>query len=335
MVVLYVTSLEKGTGKTAVCAGLGKHLLDDGKKVGFFKPLVGSKPARGVDRDAAFVKQLLALKEPVKSLCPFFNNDGNLAGKVKQAFAGVSRDKDVVLVEGADEQSPACHQIVKTLDSKVIVVAGYSEELPGENLLTACKSFGENLLGAVLNKVPVSQRERVRDEAAASFRQAGIGLLGVLPEDRVLFTLTIGELAEHVNGEVLNNAAKSADLAENIMLGALCVDPGPVYFGRKPNKVAVLRSDRPDMQMAALETSTRAMVISGDTAPAQSIQERAQDKEIPIIFTGDDVPTIVTGIEDALARTRFNQHSKVPKLIEIMEQHFDFKAVYKGLGLAT
>ena len=33
MAVLYIISLEKGMGKTTICAGLGKHLMDDGKKV--------------------------------------------------------------------------------------------------------------------------------------------------------------------------------------------------------------------------------------------------------------------------------------------------------------
>ena len=49
MVALYVTSLERGIGKTAVCAGLGKHLLSDGKKIGFFKPVIADK-AEGTDR---------------------------------------------------------------------------------------------------------------------------------------------------------------------------------------------------------------------------------------------------------------------------------------------
>jgi len=336
VVTLYVTSLEKGIGKTAVCAGLGKHLLNDGKKVGFFKPITaGNKPAEGTDSDAAFMKGLLALKEPVEALCPFFTDESDLANKVKEAFVKVSGGKDVVIVEGVDEQGTESNEIVKTLGARAIIVAGYAEELPGDNLIAAGKSLGDNLLGVIINKVPASQAERVRDEAAGSFSQAGMRLLGVLPEDIALFSFTVGELAENIQGEILNNTEKSAELAENIMLGALCVDPGPVYFGRKPNKVAVLRSDRPDMQMAALETSTRALVISGNTPLIPSVRNQAEDKGVPIILTGEDVTTIVTSIEDTLAKARFNQDSKLPKLTEIMEQHFDFQTVYKALGITS
>lgn len=336
MIALYVTSLEKGTGKTMVCAGLGKRLLNDGKKVGFFKPVAaGSRPAEDIDSDAAFMKGLLTLEEPPESLSPLFSDESALASKVREAFNKVSGGKDVVIVEGVDEQGTASGDMVKSLDARAIIVAGYSEELPGENLITASESLGKNLLGVVINKVPESQAERVCDEAAGSFSQAGIRLLGVLPENRVLASFTVGELAETIQGEILNNTEKSAEPVENIMLGALCVDPGPVYFGRKPNKVAVLRSERADMQMAALETSMRALVISGNTPLIPSVRNQAEDKEVPIILTGEDVSSIVTSIEDILAKTRFNQESKVPKLTEIMEQHFDFQTVYKGLGLAS
>jgi len=42
---------------------------------------------------------------------------------------------------------------------------------------------------------------------------------------------------------------------------------------------------------------------------------------------------LVMSIEDALGKTRFDQEKKLPKLTEIMEQHFSFRAVYQGLGL--
>jgi len=326
--VVYVTSLENRMGKTAVCAALGRHLLDDGKKVGFFKPVViGSGTAQGADTDVAFMKRVLALDDPAESLCPVFRD----VGRIKEAFTKISGNKDVVVVEGVDGQSPASYEIVKALDARVIIVDAYSPGIPEEQLLTACKFFGEYLLGVVINKVPASQLERVRGEASSSLGNTGVNILGVVPEDRALFTLTVGEIAGHIQGEILNNAEKSSELVEGIMLGALCVDPGPIYFGRKANKVAVLRDERPDMQMAALETSTRALVISGSTAPIPSVLTRAQAKGVPIITTGEDVVAIATSIEEALGTTRFNQENKLPRLAEIMEQNFNFGAVYQGL----
>ena len=333
MAIIYVTSSGKGTGKTAVCAGLGLHLLNNGKKVGFFKPIIGdSLPNDGADSDATFMRNLLGSKEPAKSICPVFSEGDILPDKAKETLNKASRCKDVVIVEGIDKNTQVSYNIVESLGAKVIIVEGYSPELPGEKLVTACEYFGDHLLGIVLNKVPRSYVERIRNMITTSLGKTGANILGILPEDRALSTLTVGEMADTTHGEILNNAEQSGELAETIMLGALSIDSGPVYFGRKTNKAAVIRSDRSDMQMATLETSTKAMVISGDTELIPSVRYRAEDKNIPIILSRDDIATIVNNIEDALAKTRFNQESKVPILAELMEQNFDFPAVYRGLG---
>lgn len=324
MVALYVTSLDRAVGKTAICAGLGKHLLANAKKVAFFKPIIAENlPIEDIDSDAVFMKHILALEEPVDRLCPVITNQNNLANRIKEAYAEVSPGKDVVIVEGACQRS-----IVEALGAKVIIVEGYSKELSKAKLINSCGDFGEYLLGVVLNKVPRSQIEHVYSEISTQFGEAGINILGVLPEDRVLFTLTIGELAEHIQGEILNCTEKSVELVENFMLGAMCVDPGPEYFSRKTNKAVVVRGERPDMQLAALETSTRCLVLTDNTAPIPTVLYGAENKGIPIILARGDTTAIVTSIEQALGKTRFNQEKKLPKLTEIMGRHFNFRAVY-------
>jgi len=168
-----------------------------------------------------------------------------------------------------------------------------------------------------------------------SSQSGGVDILGVLPEDRVLFSLTVGELAELVQGEVLNCAEKSGEVVENLMLGAMAVDSGLDYFGRKAGKAVVIRGERPDMQLAALETPTKCLVLSGGVSPINAVLRSAGDKGIPIILTKGDTASVVSSVELALGKPRFNQEKKLPRLIEIMEQQFDFPAVYKGLGLAS
>lgn len=335
MAALYVTSLAKGAGKTTVCAGLGKHFLNDGKKIGYFKPFiddVSNPPTEGIDNDVAFMKYLFALSEPIDVLSPAFNNASSLKSGIKEAYNNVSQGKDMVIIEGISDHTQTSKSIVEALNAKVILVEGYSQELP--EALSRYKDFGEYLLGVLFNKVPISRMENVRTEISTRFDKAGVSTLGLLPEDRTLLALTINELAEHINGEILSSVEKSAELVENVMLGAMTVDPGPDYFGRKTNKAAIIRSERPDMQLASLETSTRCLVLTGDTAPMSVVLHRAEEKNVPIILTGDDIFMVVTNIEAALGNIRFSQENKLPKLTEIIEQNLDFQTVYKGLGLA-
>lgn len=333
MAILYITSSEAGVSKTTVCAGIGKHLLNNGKKIGFLKLLitdVGNLPMEVVDSDSVFMKRIFALEEPVDHLCLIINNQNNLTKKIKEAYARVAVGKDAVIIEGVCEQS-----IVEALDARVIIIESYSSQLSKAELVNTCQKFGKHLLGVVLNKVPGSQLEQLRNKMSVQFGEAGINILGVLPEDRILSALTIGELAEHLRGEILNCAGKSEELVESFMLGAMTVDSGPEYFERKANKAVVVRSGRPDMQLAALETSTRCLILSGNIAPIRGVLYRAEDKSIPIILAKGDTITTVAGIEDALGKIRFNQEKKLPKLIEIMQQHFNVQGVYKGLGFAS
>ena len=332
MAVLYVTSWEEAVGKTTICVGLAKHLAGEGKRVGFFKPLTGeSSPTKGIDPDVAFMKHVLSLAEPVELLCPVITNETNLTDKIKEAYTSISRGKDIVIIEGMWEQGKTGYQIVEALDAKVIIVEGYSNSLSITNLVTKYKDFGEHLLGVVWNKVPRNRLEPLASELSA---QSGINILGIIPEDRILFTLSIGKLAEHLQGNILNSSENSPELVENFMLGVMGFDLAPDYFGRKDNKAVVLRGKRSDLQLAALETSTKCLVLTGGAMPIQEVIARAEAKKIPMILVKEDTEAMITSIEDALSRSRFNQEKKLPRLAEIMQQHFNFQALYQGLGLA-
>lgn len=311
MTVLYVVSAEGTAGKTAICAGLGKFLQDSGKKVGYLKPLAVEK--NGSDGDVDFMKQVLGTSDVVNA-------------------PDLLQGRDVVLVEtmlgasAADVVSQTAYGAAREMSAKAVVVEAYSGQ--ASKCIDSYKGFGESLQGIVLNKVPASQLKRVHDEASAQFGAVGINVLGVLPEDRVLFAITVGELADNIQGKLLNKAEKAAELVENFMLGAMVVDSGLDYFGRKNNKAAVVRQDRPDMQLAALETSTRCLVLSDSKEePIYSVLQKAENRGIPIIATGSTTSDIVASIEEALSRARLNQEKKLTKLAEIIKQHLDLQAV--------
>ena len=334
MVTLLIVSFKEAAGKTAICAGMGSYFIGAGKKVGFFK----LAPDGADHSDAAFMKQVLSLAEEAQSISPSIGDSDTMIDKVKEAYAGVADGKDIMIVEGIlgqssdDTRSKASYEIAGALDAKVLVIDTY----PAKPILAdISKGFGKDLLGVVINKVPMSKLKHVQDELSAELVKIGVNVLGVLPEDRALLALTVGELADSIQGKILNDTGKSAELVENYMLGAMVVDSGLDYFGRKIGKAAVIRSDRPDMQMAALETSTKCLVLSGAAGqPFHGVIEKAEQKGIPIIQTESDTGAIVTIIESALEKARFNQEKKLPGIAGIMQQHMDIPAVERGLGLA-
>ena len=129
MTALYIASWTEGAGKTALCAGIGRHLQNRDKKVGYLKPVALAEA--GTDKDAQFMKQVLDLKEPLEALCPVCLNRRDIAtelekeglgSKVKQACAGAVKGNDVILLEGLSglgvdaELAGASYQVVEVLD---------------------------------------------------------------------------------------------------------------------------------------------------------------------------------------------------------------------------
>jgi BioD-like phosphotransacetylase family protein len=112
------------------------------------------------------------------------------------------------------------------------------------------------------------------------------------------------------------------------MLGALVVDSGLDYFSRKSNKAAIIRQDRPDMQLAALETSTRCVVLSNSKEkPMYNVIQKAESRGIPMISTDADTSDIITSIEEMLDKSRIGQEEKLSKLADIVKRGIDLTAV--------
>jgi BioD-like phosphotransacetylase family protein len=306
--VVYVVSAEAGAGKTAISAGAAVNLLSAGKKVGFLKPQAVDKTLP--DGDAAFMKKVLGLADLVNA-------------------PDIVEGRDTVIVEAllgkqpGDAASKEAYGAVESMKAGVIAVEACSGE--PSKYIDLYKGFGESLLGVVINKVPQSQMKKVKAEAEAQFGEAGIKVLGVIPESRLFHAMTVGELAAILQGKILNNADKSDELVENYMLGAMVVDSGTEYFKRKSNKAAVLRQDRPDMQLAALETSTACLVLSGGEPPIYNVLNKAESKGVPVITTDTAVPQIVTDIEKALANARLHQEKKLAKLADVVKKNLDME----------
>jgi len=309
--VLYIVSAEEAAGKTAICAGLAVNLTGAGRKAAYLKPQVAAKD--GSDSDIAFMKRILGLDDAVNA-------------------PDLVKGRDVVLVEAVlgptadDAVSKATYGAAKEMKAKAIAVEAYTGK--ASRFIDVYKGFGESLLGVIINKAPESQLKRVKDEATAQFGAAGIKVLGVVPENRVLLAITVGELAESVGGKILNNAEKTSELVENFMLGAMVVDSGLDYFGRKNNKAAIVRQDRPDMQLAALETSTVCLVLTGSNQPpVYNVLQKAEARGIPVITTETAAKDIVESLENTLLSARLNQEKKLSRLAEVVKQNLDIKAV--------
>lgn len=344
MTSLYIAALGDSVGKTALSAGLGRALLAQGKRVGFLKPMLVSQSsaANTAHPDARFMKQVLGLTEAVETLCPCAvaadpenAKEGELQELIRNlrsAYDAVAAGKEVIIVEGLRTSPATSVALSRALGSKAILLASYTAATKAE-IAPAALAFGNDLLGIVLNQVPQRLMATARTRFAPAWEGAGSKVLGILADDRLLFTLTIGELAQHLGAEILAGAGHLDHLVENLNIGALTQDITLPYLSRKAHKAVITRADRPDIQLAALSTDLRCLILAGPRKTLPEVLWRAEDQGVVVLQVKDDVITAMERIDQALTTTRFHQHHKLAHLDGLLADTFDFPALYRGLGV--
>jgi len=352
MATLYIISTEAHSGKTGLCMSLGLELMGRGFKVGYMKP-IGTTPGRMdekvVDLDAYYVAKRLNTGDDIENVSPviltrqfmethFKEEAVESAGKIKEAFNKISEGRDIVLLEnGADINegrfiNAAAFQIAQVLDAKAVLLARFRSELIVDDILEAKELLKKRLLGVIFNQV--SDHDRPAVEAIIPYlEKKAIKTYGVLPLDRSLMAVTIDEIAAHLNGTILTANDKTGELVENFMVGAMGQEKAFRFFQRVANKAVITGGDRADVQLAALETPTKALILTGNMHPSPIVMARAEDKGVPMILVNFDTLTAVEKTDELVGRVRIHQDQKVHKFQELVRAGIDAEALFTDIGI--
>ena len=121
-------------------------------------------------------------------------------------------------------------------------------------------------------------------------------------------------------------------LVEHLLIGAMGADAALSHFRRRTNKAVFTGGDRVDLQLAALETSTSALVLTGNIRPAASVIDRAEDRQVPIILVTDDTLTTVERAEGIFGHIRFKQEAKIAALHRAARPKLRLHAAVRSAG---
>ncbi|HVN22397.1 MAG TPA: phosphotransacetylase family protein [Syntrophorhabdales bacterium] len=356
-ITVYVTSTERFSGKTAFCVGLLRWLKQAGHTVGYMKPISTSALGTGdqvIDEDARFIKAVLGLSEPLEIMSPILFTDkdeevllrttdpSDFEERVRAAHAVVADGKDVVIMEGGSSLREgwiinlAPPRLAELLDAHVLVVVPYAVGLHAVDDLLAARSWlAGRLLGGAINSVPRHRMDFVKGAIEPFLNRHSLPVFAVVPKEKSLFSVTVSELAHELNGEILCCTKSIDELVENMVVGAMGVESALSHFRRVTKKAVVTGGDRPDIQMAALETSTSCLILTGGMPPNPLIIGRAEDRKVPIILTRHDTFQTVGIASSFLGKTRFHQEKKVPYFEKLLAGHMNFDAFLTALGIKT
>jgi uncharacterized protein len=202
-------------------------------------------------------------------------------------------------------------------------------------LVSAKKRLGDRLLGVLLNDVPSELWETVETVVKPFLEKQDIPVLGVLPRNNLMRSVSVGELVNQLQAEVLCCKERMDLMVESLTIGAMNVSAALKYFRKARNMAVVTGGDRADLQMAALESSTQCLILTGHIPPPDFILSRAEEVEIPVLSVDLDTLTTVEIIDCAFGQVRLHEPVKVECAFQMIADHFDIDRLIAKLELET
>ena len=334
MTVLYVASDQPGAGKTSICIALAEEMRQRGQKVVAVKPISGASDHDG-DEDNTVFSALLAQSETIVRLPA---EEGRMTKALLDQVVARCRDAgrraDILIVEGSAKLSPeASRQIVDALDAKVLLVTGHEHGRDGASLTSWAQSFGDRLIGLIVNSRTRHMATEVRNVFQPGLASAGLNVVGVVPEDRRLLGVTVDQIRRHLEGEYMQGEEFANRLVEHFMVGGMGLDWGVLYFGIHDRKCVIVRGNRPDVQMAALHTPTTCIVLTEDEEPVEYILHEANLEDVPLILVKSSTLETMSALNTIQDEAKFDHPDKVARMRELLREHTDLAVIYAGLGI--
>jgi uncharacterized protein len=120
----------------------------------------------------------------------------------------------------------------------------------------------------------------VANIAVPHLESRGVPVFAIVPESRSLAALTVRELIDVLQAEVLTEETDLDALVENLTVGAMTAEAALSRFRKQTHKAVITGGDRTDIQLAALETSTACLVLTGNLRPSPLIIKQAQENGV-------------------------------------------------------
>lgn len=348
---LLIASTSPLSGKSAFAVGIGRALQGQGYAVGYCQSLLVEHDYDRLAPDhLAFIREALRLRgesdagiapvrfsagDLVETLRVASPGDTNLAEKAKEAFAVLACDKDVMLVEGPDTRDEGSvvgltvADQARMLSARVLVIARGNESSLVDGIVAYQRELGDALLGVVLNIVPRGNLSYVTNTLVPTLERIGVPVLGVIPEDRTLRSISVEQVAGYLDGRILCAENCASALLEHVVVGAMSVEAALDHLTRRERTALVTGGDRTDLLTAALNSAevtgtTAAFILTGDLYPSPRVLTMADTKGLPVVLVRHDTRMATELLDKVFGRVRFAQVRKIERFAAMLTERFDF-----------
>jgi dethiobiotin synthetase len=218
---IFITGTDTGVGKTTIAAGIAWVLKKRGIDVGVMKPFATADrkfSTKYRSHDTALLATAAGANEPDKMLNPFFfpmaasplmayreigRHSVNI-GRAISALKKLAKNHQFLIVEGiggimvplTNKESVA--SFIMKIDLPVVIVSQPMLGTLNHTLLTvmACRHFGLNLKGIIINKMPKKPTVIERKTPRIIEKLSSVKVIGVVPKVSTAKSACMGRILD-------------------------------------------------------------------------------------------------------------------------------------------
>lgn len=328
MPILLVASDRPGAGKTSVALALAGIARQSGRVVNVYKPFTS--------QDDSDSELLAEMSNPGLARWPEQVTDPTGYGQLDillGSFTSIGLSGEMLTILEMDSSNGVewIALAAERLNAYTLLVSQARRGLRASDLSEWSKMLGDRLTGVLVNGVTRYMSTEASGGISQSFADAEMDLIGMIPEDRALLSVTVDQIRAGLDGRYVVDEGDVNSPVEHFQVGCMSLDPGELRFGLYDNNAVIVRGDRPDIQMSALNASVACLVLTGGIDPIEYISYEAQEEETPVMVVESDTLTTMTLLNDVATSSRMDTAGKVARFSELLETHADLSRIWSVL----
>ena len=207
--------------------------------------------------------------------------------------------------------------ILDKFDAKVIFI-----ERDSADINSIEKFFSERLVGFIINGVL-----KYKKNVIESLHNQKV--IAILEEQRFFMTKTAQDLRDVLSTKKVLGEESLNKIIENYLIGGFVLDWGPEYFSTRKNVALVVRGDRPDVQLSALQSGTlNVLIATSGISPVEYIIYEAKKLSIPVLIVDENTEEAISKLSDSFEINDFDHNEKVMYSNRILNDNLNFDKLF-------
>lgn len=227
------------------------------------------------------------------------------------------KNSELIFVEINQMEFSKQKIILDKFDAKVIFI-----ERDSADINSIEKFFSERLVGFIINGVL-----KYKKNVIESLHNQKV--IAILEEQRFFMTKTAQDLRDVLSTKKVLGEESLNKIIENYLIGGFVLDWGPEYFSTRKNVALVVRGDRPDVQLSALQSGTlNVLIATSGISPVEYIIYEAKKLSIPVLIVDENTEEAISKLSDSFEINDFDHNEKVMYSNRILNDNLNFDKLF-------